>query len=208
MGGSFMYRSFPLLALGLSVFAAPIRFDFTFQDPTSAANAVGYIVFEDTLLPNPGFVIITLPDPAISDLSVTVSGATAGNGTFGLADFSSVVFDTNGGTLDFGFDLVGQATSGSPWGTPDMNGGDFNLFAAPIEGARYSNIGAGDGIATPSGVWYFTLGANNGQNEEMLLVSMRSGRAVPALGIWATGVFVALLCGAAIVMHRRRGSVS
>ena len=33
-----------------------------------------------------------------------------------LADFVAFAFDTNGGTLDLTQELVGQATSGGPWG--------------------------------------------------------------------------------------------
>ncbi len=62
----------------------PARFDFLFEDQGSSATAAGYIVFDLDLLPNPGFAFPSLPDPLVIDLEVTVSGATAGNGTFVL----------------------------------------------------------------------------------------------------------------------------
>mgnify|MGYP006339507021 CR=1 FL=1 len=159
-----------LFALGLafantSAFAAPVTFNFTFDDPASTAQAVGSITFEDTLLA----------------LDVTVTGSAAGDGTFTITDFEEVVFDTDGGTLNFGANLVGQPTSDSIWGTPDGASGDFNLFAAGLpDGAeRYPQSRPapnGKGPNTPSGVFYFTLGANFGFDEPMVL----TGMSVPA----------------------------
>ncbi len=151
--------------------AAPITFDFTFsgQSQGNSAIATGFITVTDvTLIPNPslGDMQVNLPNPDISALSVTVSGATSGNGTFGLADFDYIYWDTNGVALDFNQELVGQPTLNDPWGTSSGLGGDFNLFAiAP---------------PAPRGVEHFALGANNGGGDEMLLTSMRArGVAVP-----------------------------
>ena len=173
----------PLLAFGLllaasCVSAAPLTFNFTFDDPNSDAQAVGSITFEDTLLANPGANEFFLPDPAVLAISMTVSGATSGNGVFGLEDFTEVVFDTDGATLDFGSQLVGQATPDSTWGTPDGNSGDFNFFSSGGKGVnRYASGGnAPTGGAAPEGVFFFTLGANGGADEEMVL----AGMSVPA----------------------------
>jgi hypothetical protein len=175
-----------LFALGLafantSAFAAPVTFNFTFDDPASTAQAVGSITFEDTLLANPGANDFLLPNPAVLALDVTVTGSAAGDGTFTITDFEEVVFDTDGGTLNFGANLVGQPTSDSIWGTPDGASGDFNLFAAGLpDGAeRYPQSRPapnGKGPNTPSGVFYFTLGANFGFDEPMVL----TGMSVPA----------------------------
>ncbi len=50
----------------------------------------------------------------MSGLSLTVSGATfAGdNGTFGLADYDFITWETGGVTLDFDSELVGQGAGG------------------------------------------------------------------------------------------------
>jgi len=150
-----------LLQAGVA-WAAPITFFFTFADPSGPARATGFITFERTLLPNPGNTNFDLPDPAVLDLSVTVTGAASGNGTFTLADFSRVAWDTNGGMLDFSRELVGQPTSNDPWGTISGlgGGGDFNLFRA---------VGS-----APNGEFFFTLCANNGTADCMELQTMRA----------------------------------
>lgn len=156
--------------------ATPITLQFTFDDPQSTALAVGSITFESTLLQNPGSQFFALPDPAVLALNVTVSGAANGNGTFAIADFTGVVFDTNGGTLDFASQLVGQPTTGSPWATRDGNGGDFNLYSGSPKRATPSDSqspAAPTGFnPTPDAVNAFTLGANGGSGEPMVLIGM------------------------------------
>lgn len=197
--------------------AAPITFNFTFSGagvvnppppkpagsnypaarPTATTNSAtitGSITFESTLLANPGNNNFSLPNPAVLALNATVSGAAAGNGTYGLSDFAGVVFRTNGGTLDFSQQLVGQPTSGSPWGTPDGNGGDFNLFAV--------NTGTG-----PVGEFYFTLCANKGSGDCTQLVSAINAAAVavptPALNRWTLAALAGLLALAGFIGLRR-----
>ena len=183
--------------------AAPVTLNFTFTSPSSAATAVGHITFESTLLANPGSSSFSLPDPAVIDLQVVVSGAASGNGTFGIGDFSSIAFDTNGGTLNLAQQLVGQPTGDAPWGTTDGcalsgplggTGGDFNLFAA--------------GPPAPIGEWWFTLVADNGDADCMVLTSMAPASAVapvPTLSQWGfVALVVALGCVAAVSLRRRR----
>lgn len=187
--------------------ASPVTFNFTFSGanlippppsaPTSAkylnapkvssgnsAVITGSITFESTLLANPGNSTFILPSPAVLALTVTVSGASAGNGTFGLSDFHKVYFDTNGGTLDFNKQLVGQSTSGDPWGTPNGKGGDFNLFGVIDLGAPY-------------GEFFFTLCANEGSSDCAQLVSAintaATNSSTPALNQWALLALAGLL---------------
>ena len=191
--------------------AAPITFQFTYDDPASTAQAVGSITFESTLLQNPGTNDFSLPNPAVLALNVTVSGAALGNGTFAITDFTGVVFDTFGGTLDLGSQLVGQPTAGGPWGTPDGNSGDFNLFSGmPTGPSNYNQPrNAPNGAsAPPDGVNYFTLGANGGAGEPMELVGMSAvGVAAPAtlpIGRNAWIVLTGLLGLVALLAFRRR----
>lgn len=212
----------PLFAIGLLLAAscataAPVTFNFTFDDPNSSAQAVGSITFEDTLLANPGANSFFLPDPAVLALNVTVSGSAFGDGTFGISDFVQVVFDTDGATLDLGSQLVGQVTPDSSiWGTPDGGSGDFNLFSQGDKGAnRYENGSAptGSGIP-PDGVFFFTLGANGGGGEPMVLTGMAPpGGPAPAPASLPIGREAMLLLAgmlslvAAFALRRRKHSV-
>lgn len=196
-----------------SAVAAPITFPFRFDDPASTAEAVGSITFEDTLLVNPGANDFFLPNPAVLALNVTVSGSANGNGSFTINDFDEVVFDTFGGTLNFGSQLVGQPTSGGPWGTPDGNSGDFNLFASQPKGAaRYSEPPSAPTGANnpPNGVFFFTLGANGGADEPMVLTAMGANGAplAPAAALPISRGVLFLMAGllgfGAIFALRRR----
>jgi|GEM_PF-1167411 len=110
--------------------AAPLRFDFLFEQNGGTAQATGYIVFESTLLPNPGFGSYNIPDNTgtLLDLYVVVSGSSSanGNGIFTLNDFVGVEFSTGQLALDFSNELVGQPTDTDPWGTPSNNGKSNN----------------------------------------------------------------------------------
>ena len=203
-------RLLPSFGLALAVwfvgsslaFAAPLKFNFTFQGQ-SGATAVGSVTVESTAITNPGGFNFSLPNPAVLDLQVVVSGAGAGNGTFGISDFSSIFLDTGGGTLNFSQQMIGQPTADAPFGTTDGcagdgplggTGGDFNIFFA--------------GPPAPQGVWYFTLGAEGGEGACMVLTSLVVGNpvtAVPTLSEWGLVTLCALLGGVAVVSLRRRG---
>lgn len=140
----------------------------------NSATATGTVTINETILANPsvGQMFVFLPDPSILGLSVTVSGASSGNGTFGLSDFGSLYWNTGGVSLDLSKDLVGQATATSIWGTSSGGaGGDFNLF--------------GTNGAAPFGTWYFQLTTDGGVGDTMQLTSFTpektgaSGTSVP-----------------------------
>lgn len=206
--------AFLLTAFAGTAVAAPITFPFSFVDPGSTARADGSITFEDSLLPNPGSSFFDLPNPAVLALNVTVTGSASGNGSFTINDFTGVVFDTAGATLDFGIQLVGQPTGGGPWGTPDGFSGDFNLFSGGGKGAaRYTPTQpspSGSNLP-PNGYFYFTLGANGGVDEQMVLTAMGGNGGPPAAAATALpiskGVLIlmaGLLGLGAVVTLRRR----
>jgi len=170
----------------LSVLAAPLTISFKYQQ--GAATAVGSITFEGSLLANPGSNTFFLPDPAVLNIDMTVSGASAGNGHFVTADFNQVRFSTGGATLDFGRPLVGQPTPGGPWGTPSGCCGDFNFFSAAAP--------------APDGVFYFTLGANNGGANAMVLASA-IGPTVPTVDGWLLAVLAVMLVTIGVAVQRR-----
>jgi hypothetical protein len=206
-----------ILFCASAALASPLTINFRFADPDSTAQATGAVTFESTLLQNPGFNDFLLPSPAVLALNVTVSGSASGNGNFVLGDFNEIYFDTNGATLDFSRQLVGQPTSGSPWGTPDSTGGDFNLFSggqgarpAPTYLSRQPGPAGASGLA-PDGVFFFTLGANSGSGEAMVLTGAVPNGAVgppvaptPLLGEWSLLALASLLGLGALVAIRRQ----
>ena len=206
-----------------------MRLNFIFQQESGPATATGYVVFETDLIANPGINDIDLPSPAVLDLSVTVAGAASGNGSFGIENFCGLVFDTQGGTLDFTRELVGQPTLGDPWATtvpqegepraPSGEGGggtsgDFNLFACGSNfqpGERYGENRAVQGALAPNGVWYFTLGSDGGSGDAMRLVSMapagvQGHRPVPASTAWSLAGLMVLLAGLGMAVLRTRSA--
>ncbi len=172
-----------IILLSLLVFSglatsAPIKFNFIFLEDGGTARTVGYIIYEDTLLSNPGNNSFGIPDAAILDLYAVVTGTSGGDGVFTLnnLDFIAVDFNTGGLALDFTRELVGQPTDGAPWGTVvqdkttyDLQGGgkgrgsDFNLLGnAQQPPAKNTNINKGI-TQPPTGVAPFVLRASSGE---------------------------------------------
>ncbi|PZU96562.1 MAG: hypothetical protein DCE90_09625 [Pseudanabaena sp.] len=206
-----------------------------------APIAEALITFKPNALPNPGFLPAPFTTPIIDpdtgedtsgfnskspitnvveSLTLTVSNALIGNGTFTLNDFDGIIWNTNGAALDFNEELVGQPTKGVEWGTivspppggfydgtvePEARyGGDFNLFDPPE--------------CVPTGVAVFTLATcSNGANFDPLdpdfqdnilkiqylrLVSFRlvDVRPVPVPG----AVFGVVAAGGLLVASRRK----
>jgi len=129
----------------------------------NGATATGNITLDLTLLNNPGFTDQG-PSPFVKDFSITITGSSAGDGTFGFNDFVDFFLDTNGGTLDFSQELVGQPTSGSNWGSTPSSGeaGDFNFF---------SN---GANPLVPQGTFYFQITTNGSYGDSLFLTSFVS----------------------------------
>jgi hypothetical protein len=115
-----------------------------------AAIARGTMTIDDAVFLNPGSNALS-SIPWVTAFSVTVTGATAGNGTFTLADFSDIILNTNAGTLDLDQPLLGQNNGGlfDPVGMGGA-GGDFNVFSAgpapngTFYGEMTTNGGIGD----------------------------------------------------------------
>ena len=138
----------------------------------------------------------------VKDISVTVTGASSGNGTFVLSDFVTVAFSTKGVPLDFSKNLVGQTVPGrlgipgfppmipdipavpaGPWGTQD-----YGIF----------NFGGSTGSASPSVVSMFVISSKGG--EQMQLTSMTSMSAIPEV----TSSFTMLgLISSGLLLRRR-----
>ncbi|OYU16536.1 MAG: hypothetical protein CFE37_00620 [Alphaproteobacteria bacterium PA4] len=139
--------------------------------------------------------ILGLPNPAFRILNVTVTGASAGNGSFSESDFVLVAFNASGALLDYSRELIGQDLgNGCTFGDFSLAcyggpSGDFNLFAmAPG--------------ATPNGTYYFVLTAAGG--ETLAVTSIAPG--VPEPASWAMLIAGFGLVGAA--MRRRTIAVT
>ncbi|KAA3651589.1 MAG: hypothetical protein DWP95_00495 [Proteobacteria bacterium] len=201
---------FICLLVSFNVLAAPVRFDFVFDDPNSTARTEGYIIFEETLLSNPVDEIISLPSPKVLDLQLTVTGSIYSDGIYNLNDYDEIDFWSNGGTLDFSQPLIGQPTNGQPWGTTfDGNSGEFNFYAfgqgGPQKSSKRHNPNrAGLPLSgPPQSCDWFTICEFNGQvptgtntkglpiQSPMALQSMQPNRgtpvqSVPTLTVWST----------------------
>ena len=169
--------------------AAVYVFDITYSGASrgNTATAFGTITLEDP--PNPGF---SSDFSKVISLTLTVSGASSGNGTFTKSDFIGWSWATNGSTLDLDAELVGQGTLDLPWGTQNFGGGagDFQLFAASGSGA-------------PNNTWLFQLTTSAGTGDLMILTSMSPDSiAAPEPGQVAASLL--LLCGLGIYLWRKK----
>jgi hypothetical protein len=176
--------------------AGLMTFDLTWSGSAlgNNATATGQITIDTSLLPNPS------PGPVdisgdVTAFSITVSGSSSGNGTFGLADFAftgvsgNITWNTNGGTLDLTKELIGQSTSNMPWGTThDGTSGDFNIF------------NNGTDLAAPSGTDPFVLTTSGG--DAMDLTSFAPATVPEPASLTLLGLGVASLAGYA--WRRRR----
>jgi hypothetical protein len=156
-----------LLAIGLFLgsFGPALAADQTFNVAWSGAaygngaSATGYITFDTALLNNPGistFSGASLP----SQLNITVTGSSGGNGTFTRSDFTFFVINSAGGTLDINSEWVGQSSPFGAWGPAvfPLARGEFNIYA------NFSSANA------PTATSIFTLVTGGG--DQMWLTSV------------------------------------
>ncbi|WP_461785464.1 hypothetical protein [Prosthecobacter sp.] len=169
-----------------SASAAVTVFDFTYSGAafSNSAVATGQITLDTALLGS------TAPfSSVVSGLSLTVSGATfAGdNGTFGLADYNLLTWETGGATLDFNSELVGQGG----WG-PIGNVGDFGLTV--------SSIGFNARAANKSGPGSFRIRTGTSKSGDAMRLTSFAPAAVPEPSRALLGALGVL----GLVLRRRR----
>ena len=164
--GFFGLLAAELFAGPMAANAALITFDLTCSGAPfeNSGVASGSITFDDVILPVPGFLINEPADVlGVTAFSITVSGASAGNGTFGLSDVTNWIWDV-GAELDLAQNLVGQAAFF-----------DFNWCGAAFFGCV---------APAPGGVDSFTI-ATNAETGDLLLLTSMSPRAVAEPGTLA-----------------------
>jgi hypothetical protein len=134
--------------------AALISFNLSYSGAGfgNGATAVGTITFDDAVLPNPGSLAnVPAASLGIDSFSITVTGASSGNGTFGLADVDNWVWILSA-PLNLNAELVGQAGFS-----------DFNWCAAGFIGCT---------APAPGGIAAFTIQTNAETGDALGLVSM------------------------------------
>jgi hypothetical protein len=139
----------------------------------NTASATGTITLNLADVTNPGETDQSLSS-FVTDFSITVTGAGAGDGTFGFSDYKGsgtlggFYLITGGDGLNFASQLVGQSTPGGTWGSTHVGStGDFNIF-----------INGNDDNA-PEGTDFFQLTTEGGSGDTMDLTSFAPASAVP-----------------------------
>ncbi len=157
------------------------------------ATAIGSITLDNSLLPQTGNTgYVSLPSPEITALSITVSGASSGDGSFSLADFAGVSFTTPS-PLNLNTQLIGQSLStGVTFGALESDGsaGDFNLFAVTSSAAPYGKSN-------------FTLVTDNGAGDKLSVTFIEEAPPIfsPLPPAWV------LMLGGGALMLRKRGKL-
>jgi len=182
-----------IVVAGLTSFAANANAVTTFNIRYSGASfgnnasAVGTVTLDETQL-SQQFVFSGF-GTAVLGLSLTVNGASSGNGTFTFSDFGHWRWDTNGTTLDYSKELVGQTLQGGHiFGTGDIYS-DFNVF--------------GNNSSAPSGIGQFVLMTQGGTGDALQMTSMSTVPEPSTYGLIGLGAL-----GVAFVARRRKAKVA
>lgn len=147
--------TFLTLIISLNANASLITFDLTYEG-NSGVLGNGQITFDQDVLPSTGsFANVNANILGITDFSLTITGASVGNGTFGLASIYEWIWVVNT-PLDYTQELVGQT------GFEDFNWCGFG----------------GCDTSAPRGIGPFRIGTNyagdnGGGSDPLALVSMK-----------------------------------
>lgn len=163
-----LFACFALVVFSFDAFA-----DTTFQltwtgQGGSSASASGYVTLNDTSMLTTARTTSynAYTNNNIVAYSITVTGATSGNGTFTLANVGSAPIWTKF-ALNLSQNLIGQTDGVYTFG--QSNSGDFNIFAG---GSCSANA--------PGGLIYFTLKTDCFNGDTLLLTSILAGNLGPS----------------------------
>jgi hypothetical protein len=182
-------------AILMSIFASfahadILTFNLSYSGVSLGNNAVatGNISFDDTILSGGPISLgnVSAMTLGITDFSITISGASSGNGTFGLADQLGAGQENGwiwvlGAPIDLTTELVGQS---------GFN--DFNWCAG--------SLSCGNPLS-PGGYQPFSIATSGETGDRLILTSMNSISPVPEPETYAT-LLVGL--GLIVFMARRR----
>lgn len=164
----------------------------------NGATATATFVLDDSLLQNPGLndMGVGLPDSAISEFTITVSGASIGNGTFSGSNGSYGIRFYASDALDLSKEWVGQPQPsidvGALWGPDNGSNGSFRLFRA--DGVPFAPVTSMES-ASFEDFTIVTCDANGEPvGDDMLLTSIAPATA----GDLYTGVSVSNVSGATV----------
>lgn len=167
----------------------------------NGATAEGTFTVDDTVFTNPGSFdgFGGGINGAIVDVTLTVSGASSGNGTFTAADFGNGYYLTIVDALDLNTEWVGQPqpTPGTTWGDYTLGGSDTNdlNFFGTTPGA-------------PTGDFFFVLGADGDTAEKMALVSVNPNVLTAPPGNYAVLIEDPMFTGTTKTTGFLRGTVT
>jgi hypothetical protein len=171
--------------------AAMKTFDITWDSP-GTASATGSITVDTSFYPLPVNIQFFLPNGLVSAFTMTVTGASSGNGTFNLSDFSAITFWSDQ-PLNLNTELMGQ---------PDGLGCTFGM-----SNCSDFNMTSNDPNA-PTGSFYFQMTTSGGTGDELDVTSIRpaAGAAVPEPASWALLMLGFGGLGAALRSTRRKAA--
>ncbi len=146
-----LYRSFRVRYSGASFGNTAVA------DGVMTIDAIPFAQFA-----NPGFDFYIIgAGGSVADLTLTISNASAGNGTFTLPDLF-FYYITTFDALDLDTEWVGQAqpSQGTTWGAPGSDGtaGDFGFFGVTPD--------------APTGTTPFQIATNGGLGDSLTLTSV------------------------------------
>ncbi len=172
--------------------ANPVTFNVLWTGAGSA-QATGTITFSDaSIFTAGGNCNSTLANCNITAMSITVSGASSGNGTFSASDFTRTFIQVDA-PLNISTNMVGQTVGVNTWQAGGGGGAnDFNFFCNFCGGTA------------PNGFSDFRFRTNGGSGDPLTLSSMvaqspaPAAQAVPTLSEWTQmllGLLVMTLLG-------------